>query len=567
MKKKDIFAKEKKMVYSNKGVALIAAYFTLLVLTILFVSFMGRIFTESRAAGRNKEVVETSYLAEAGIDQVTVDLHKLFKAYFIAQGRRESAFVWFDDLPNSAKYVLPVNAALGPGTYTVQITDVNSSISSQREITFVSTAQIDNIIKKVTAVIRYELVSSEVFKNSYFVNNFGWLWGNTITSQGDIRANGNFSFGTYTPTINGDIYAAVNPDIGATGAIIGNNDYDNITDYRDDSSTAARPSNPSADPQDINLDGIIEQFAYADGYDGASDKISNLEGVEMPYLGDLQEYKDIAIAQNGTISQGGAVIVTNVLDTTGADTIVLIGTAANPIQLNGPVVIAGDVLIKGVVTGQGTIYSGRNIHIGGNVTYKNAPSWVKPDTDSATTDTQADACDFLGLAAKGNIVVGDYTSGTFNLIENYLKPPFTQPYKVDPTDAGIGYVSYTSGGDSYFNGDYTANDGGRKFDSAGNDAGARKFYESSLKDNEFRSFCDSGLFTRIDAICYTNHALTGRIGQMVINGIIVSRDEATSYSGHLTLNYDIRAKSDRLGKKMYLPRSLALPHTVYLKRD
>lgn len=557
----------KKKLNTNKGIALIAAYFTLLVLTIIFVSFMSRIFTESRAAGRNKQVLETAYLAEAGIDQVTGDLHELFELFFIAQGRRENAFVWFDDLPNAAKYILPVNAVLGAGTYTVQITAVDSSIPAQREITLVSTAQINDIIKRVTAIIRYELVPSDVFKNAYFVNNFGWLWGNTITSQGDIRANGNISFGAYTPTINGDVYAAVNPDIGATGAIIGNNDYENITDYRNNSSNAARPSNPSADPQDIDLDGDLEQFPYEDGYDGVSDKISNPEGVDMPYLGDLQEYKDIAVAHNGTIEQGGAVIVNNVLDITGTDTIVLIGTAANPIVLNGPVVIAGDVLIKGVVTGQGTIYSGRNIHIGGNITYQNAPSWTKPDTDTAATDALADAADFLGLAAKGNIVIGDYTSGTFNTVKNYLKPPFTQPYKVDPTDAGIGYVSYTSGGEPYFNGDYTAEDGGRKFDSLGNDAGARKFYESSLRDNDFKSFCDSGLFTQIDAVCYTNHALTGRIGSMVINGIIVSRDEATMYSGQLTFNYDIRAQSDRLGKKLYLPRSLALPRTVYLKRE
>jgi cytoskeletal protein CcmA (bactofilin family) len=567
MKRNSIFDNEKKMFSQKKGVALIAVYFTLMVLTILFISFMSRTFTESRAALRNKDVAETTNLAEAGIDQVTGDLQKLFKTYFAAMGNREVAFGWFDDLPNSAKYTLPVNQALGTGIYTVDLTNVDVSIPGQRDITLVSTAQINGITKKVTAVVRYSLVPSDVFKNSYFVNNLGWMWGGGITLQGDMRANGNISL-QGSPTVNGDVYAAVNDEIGAAGTITGTNASDNINYYRSHSPDTARPSNPSANPQDINSDGIVEQFPYEGGYDGNSQHISNLEGEDMPYLGDLQQYKDIAISQNGTIKQDGVVLVNHVLDTTGHDMIVLTGTTAHPIVLDGPVVIAGDVLIKGVVTGQGTIYAGRNIHIGGNLTYKNPPQWTKPDTHTATTDAHNDAADFLGLAAKGNIVVGDYTTGTFNQVKPYLKPPFTQPYKVDPSDAGIGYVSYTSGGDSYFNADYTTTDGGRKVDSLGNDAGARSYYESSLKNSEFRSFCDAGYVNRVDAICYTNHTLAGRWSNMEINGTFVSRDDATYGDGSsFIINYDIRAQSNRLGLKMYLPRSLAVPITLYVKRN
>ncbi len=567
MKNIDVFFRVRKGSGNEKGMALIALYLMLTVLAILLVSFVSRTFSESRAAIRNKEAVEAGYLAEAGIDQVTADLHDLFESYFISQGQRESAFDWFDDLPNSIKYVLPVNASLGSGTYTVQLTNVDASVNAQRDITLVSTAQINNITKKITAVIRYELVPSVVFDNAYFVNNFGWFWGNTITTQGDVRANGDFSFGSYSPTVNGDIYAAENPDISASGNIIGDNDFQSISDYRSDAQPEARPTNPSADPQDIDGDGTDEEFPYEDGYDGNSEKFANLESVNMPYLGDLQEYKDVAIEENGTIEQNGVVLVNNVLDATGSDTIVLIGTAENPIELNGPVVISGDVLIKGVVSGQGTIYSGRNIHIVGDITYQTPPSWPKPDTATAATDAENDTRDFLGLAAKGNIVIGDYTSGTFDYVKSFLTPPFTQAYKVDATDADNGYVDYYVDGDAYFDGDYTGDDGGVKVDADGNPAGARKFYESSFEDSYFRSFCDSGFVTHIDAVCYTNHALTGRMGSTVINGIIVSRDEAIVYSGSLKFAYDLRTKADRLGKKLYLPRSLALPRTIYLKRD
>ena len=567
MKNTDAFFRVRKGLCNKKGMALIALYLMLTVVTILLISFMRRNFTESRASIRTKEAVEAYYLAEAGIDQVTADLHDLFESYFVSQGQKESAFDWFDDLPNSDKDVLPVNASLGAGAYTVQITNVDTSVDAQRDITLVSSAQINNTIKQITAVIRYELVSSAVFDHAYFINNFGWFRGNTITGQGDVRANGNFSFGTYTPTVNGDIYAAANPDISATGDIIGNNDFDSIADYRDDAQTSARPTNPSADPQDINGDGIVDEFPYENGYDGNSDKFANLEPVSMPYLGDLQEYKDIAIAQNGTIEQNGVVLVDNVLDTTGNDTIVLIGTVESPIVLNGPVVIAGDVLIKGVVSGQGTIYSGRNIHIVGNINYQAPPSWPKPDTATAETDAENDTRDFLGLAAKGNIVVGDYTSSTFNKVKDFLAPSFTQPYKVDDTDGDNGYIDYYIDDEPYFDGDYTDDDGGYKVDADGNVTGPRKFYESSFEDSYFSSFCDSGFVTHIDAVCYTNHAFTGRVVSTDINGIIVSRDEAIIYSGSLTINYDIRTKANRLGKKLYLPRSLALPRTVYLKRD
>ncbi len=567
MKKVGIFLNRKKGLSNKRGIVLIGAYFMLLVLTILLVSFMYRIVAESRATIKNKEAMEAFYLAEAGLDHVTKGLYSVFEPYFISQGQKDSSFSWFNDLPSDAKYILPVNEFLGSGQYTVQITNIDTSVTAQVDVTLVSTAQVNNIIKQVTAVIRYELVPSDVFDNAYFINNFGWFWGDSITNQGDVRANGNFSFDTYSPTVNGDIHAAVNDELSATGSIIGNNVFDAIDDYRDDAAATARPTNPSADPQDINGDGIIEEFPYEDGYDGDSEKLANLESLKMPYLGDLQQYKDIAIEQNGKIGQGGVVLVNNVWDTGAGDTIVLIGTAANPIELNGPVVVAGDVIIKGVVSGQGTIYSGRNIHVVGNINYQSSSSWPKPDITSELTDTQNDTRDFLGLAAKGNIVVGDYTSVNFNFVKDFLEPPFTQAYKVDVTDGDNGYIDYYIDGVPYFDGNYLDGDGGRQIDIDGNDTGARKYYESSFEDSYFRSFCDHGFVTNLDAVCYTNHAFTGRIGKTVINGIIVSRDEAIIYSSKLTFNYDVRANENRLGKKIYLPRELAFPRTVYLKKE
>ncbi|RKY35944.1 MAG: hypothetical protein DRP78_04850 [Candidatus Omnitrophota bacterium] len=276
----------------------------------------------------------------------------------------------------------------------------------------------------------------------------------------------------------------------------------------------------------------------------------------MPYLGDLNYYKNLAATHNGTVKQNGVTLVNNVLN----DNVILIGTDAHPIEISGPVVVTGDVLIKGKISGQGTIYSGRNTHIIGNVEYVHAASWPKPDIDSQTTDTQNAAKDFLGLAAKGNVVLGDYTDiCTWGCCKNYLKPSFTSAYKVDVADSDIGYVKYYSGGDPYFDGDYTAYDGGHKIDGS-----CRRYYESSYNDSDFGPIADS-IISRVDAVTYTNHAFAGRVGSFILNGSIISRDEAIIYNNYIKMNYDVRAIT--MGEQFYLPRALSLPHIQYLKRD
>ncbi|MBU0634293.1 MAG: hypothetical protein KKB82_05955 [Candidatus Omnitrophica bacterium] len=557
-----IQAKKSGPVFGNeKGVAIIIFFLVMMVFTILFVSFMSRSIRENRATSANKDLFQAYLLAEAGLDEVKRGLFEEFRDN--QYDYTTDSFSWFDDLPaNPGNYPggLPSGATLAAvpnGTYSVQITEVDTSVMVPKDVRIYSTAQVNNITKSITAVVRYDMSPSKVFDFSYFINNYGWFWGGGITSQGDIRSNGNFSFNG-SPEVNGDVYASVNPEIGAAGTITGNNNNLTIAQYRSQADTTARPTNPAADPQDIDGDLELEEFPYENGYDGNCDEFPAQQLLDMPYLGDLSYYRSLAASENGTIKQGGATLV----NSEHAGNIVLIGTDADPIEIDGPVVITGDVLIKGKVTGQGTIYSGRNTHILGDIEYVNAPAWPKPDTDPTATDALNAAKDFLGIAAKGNIVVGDYTQVSWLVTtEDYLKPPFTQAYEVDPTDNGIGYVSYYSGGDPYFDGDYTADDGGTKAGGAN-----RKYYESSYDDAYFTSVSElSNQINRVDAVMYTNHAFTGKVGNFTVNGSIVSRDEALVYSGSITMNYDVRAKDK--GEELYLPRALALPHVQYLKRD
>ena len=92
------------------------------------------------------------------------------------------------------------------------------------------------------------------------------------------------------------------------------------------------------------------------------------------------------------------------------------GTKENPIVLNKDVYVTGDVVIKGYVTGQGAIYAGRNMYMAGDVITVNPP--YKPGEDKCASITDPDACARLSIAdnrdafraaARGNIVIGDYT--------------------------------------------------------------------------------------------------------------------------------------------------------------
>ncbi len=186
--------------------------------------------------------------------------------------------------------------------------------------------------------------------------------------------------------------------------------------------------------------------------------------------------------------------------------------------------------------------------------------------------------DLVGLSAKGNIIIGDYTSGGFN---TYVKPKLqsggaeslVQPYAVDPSDASLGYdntpPAACGGRSPCFNGHYTDRDGGKYTDGTA----GRKFYESSLPAAQFKALIDTndelyryGNSARIDAVLYTNHAIAGYVPpknnkkKLSIDGTMVGRDDAMVVDADFTINHDMRlnmASSD-LG----LPVAVTRPRLV-----
>jgi len=514
---------------NRPGVAALLITFVIGITLIVIVSALAFILTsELRETGYRAKETQAFYLAEAGIDKAIRTAQTSVESIFQSSLSYTATLAWIDTLDNYSEYI---SGSLETGTFSVKVTTIETQYM-QKILTFSSKGTAKNVDKTVEQKVTMGFDPSLVFNYAYFINNYGWLYGGAQYFEGDMRANGDFVV-KGSQRVDGDVYAT-----GSIDESQGTFFYNSMDDYYDDVSNRARPGDPPA-PGAAHLDGGYD--AFADLYDASGNPRDpahpqthpNEEAVEMPYLGDLSFYQAVAQTKDGTISQGGSVIVDNVY----TGNLVLVGTVDNPIEINGPVVVSNDVIIKGVVSGKGSIYAGRNVHIIGDIVYESPPAWPKPDTTPDVTATNNANKDLLALCAKGNVILGNYNHSQWAICKNYLKPPFTKAYEVDATDAGIGYVSYYQNGDPYFNGDYTANDGGQKVDGTN-----RKYYESSLSNAQFAALNPTAQVHQIDALIYNNHAITGRIINAEFNGSVIARDEALIFQGSITMNYDYRVK-------------------------
>ncbi len=595
----------KKNLKSNDGVVLSVVLLVVGVISIISASFISLAISSTFSFRKWKDVDKSFLTAQSAIEITKQEIYDELYTYYISAPLARSAykFDWFGSTTTTPStslgktgyvYNTMANRVVLYGTADVVIEGVVQNTTPIRgpcDIKITAIGYVGDAHFELTEIVRYELGRSKVFDYAYFVNNFGWFWGSSIIVTGDVRANGNFSF-RYGPDIYGDAYAAVNPDIGAAGYIDGTYDFYDLETYFTRNFGKwlyARPGSPTAIPSNW------KDATYWDmGYNGSPVLYDYHEKVEMPYLGDLQEYKHIANEEGGTLTfpqttftGSGYTLntkkndtVSGVYDGEGPDGVagtaddgclVLVGTASNPIEINGPVVVEGDLIIKGYFTGQGTIYVGRNTHIAGDIIAVNPPVWNKPDTKPETTAASNRNKDFLALASKGNTVLGDYTSSTwYNNIKYYIYPngPFCQPYETDASDAVNGYDSDNNSNNGYrFDGDYRQYDGGRYVnDESTGSSLSRRYYQSSINRTRFNAYAQSSLLSQVDAVLYNNHLIVGYVGAMQFNGGIVARNEAINFTGSPMINWDIRMGShskDAMDIDLYLPLSLAPPKTLY----
>jgi Tfp pilus assembly protein PilX len=92
---------------------------------------------------------------------------------------------------------------------------------------------------------------------------------------------------------------------------------------------------------------------------------------------------------------------------TSSGTVILVGTATNPITIDGMVAIDGDVVISGVVKGTGQIAAKGNMYIMGDVKYADGTDASGQRTFGVAADGTQNT---IALSAGGNVLAGDYLS-------------------------------------------------------------------------------------------------------------------------------------------------------------
>ena len=600
------------------------------------------------------------FAAQSAIEQAKVEIQRGFERFLGAGGtsvkidpKQAVSYNWFDAVSADRRTIGTSNPVTlqdpaGPvNGCTVVVCigrhvdhETNSPLAAVPVVATATFVYPDGLSVSATIqeTVCFATGQSQVFNYAYFVNNYGWMNGSSITINGDMRANGNISLSG--STVNGFIYGAANEEVGADGSITlkGSPKIRKTSEYRRNyATTQSRP-----DVDDYDTAGAYDAPATTTTialpvYNAAGNVVSgtvgassgkpicnqNVEPLPMPFVSDLADYVEYAEERGGSLSYpsysytdgagetrtvSGGTVNAHFSgagpsgDETLADkgSLVLIGTASNPITINGPVVVDGDVIIGGYVKGQGTIYAGRNIHIVQSVRYKNPPSWSHPESKDAQNEANNASKDMLGLVAKGNIVVGNSSSSSWydsvgKYIDGRSSSSVVESYACDPSDANIGYPAT-------FGGDYTAVESvnGSTFSKVrtvestyveyettydwwGRPTGTkpvtktrremenksdRRYYETACDDAILGAF--SSDVACIDAILYNNHGIfgtpNGGTSRFNLNGSLVCRDEALIFSGNgVSFNWDIRLmpKSDnRVTSALSLPVGPQKPYTV-----
>lgn len=575
--------------------------------------------------------------AESAIEMMRYEIYHRFQlhvsensttgARVLIAPRNPAAFNWFSDSTTrrsigTGKYAftLPDHLDINGCRVRPRISRIQKRGESTGVIaTLMATAEYRHGGVWVSATmaerVQFGIDRSTVFDNAYFVNNYGWFSGTGLVANGDVRANGNMSLDTST-TINGRVYAAANSELGVLGTIKNYGAMDKASTYRTTVYGIANRSRPMAP-----VNGGYEAPATVTTAECQKRLHAKEElGVSMPWISGLDGYVEYGKECGASLKQGSIVYISpdkgyydgpgpsgertvsdgkgNQVQAADYGVLVLTGTSTNPIKINGPVVVSNDVIISGYITGQGTIYSARNIHIVGSIIYKNPPVWADR-TKAADNSTK----DLVGLAAQGNIVLGDSTSSSWlsNIRSTISTQPYVQPYICDEGDARIGYPR-PGRNETRFCGDYTQVDDGYKlvqkseqvqvgshketqytYDYRGRITGSKVVtvpdYETRywLENSKTRHYYDSvvlpteissrvSTITQLDCVMYNNHGTFGSIGNCTLNGALVCRNEGIRYSQRFYLNWDYRLFSgspERIDNSSAgLPVGEAAPYTL-----
>lgn len=560
----------------KKGFVLTAVMMLVLIAALIGSAFLFSARHSFKVLDQWRKFDECLLSAQSGLEEAKYALDQAFRLNYLTN-KSWNAMNTLVSFNPSGNYVWTNQFASQPYAITVAVAVAASSVSRSTNnytaevlVTNVATVTYGGVTRRVREVVRYVYTDpvgagGSVFDNAYYVDHQASFNGVNGDFNGEVRAAGNIDFQNCNSLI-------LNGDVLAGGSVL-NYSAGSYTWF--DSQIAKYLDNLRARPflwTYRNTNNASEYWPQ--GYSGATARYDNQPIPEMPYIGPLSEYEAYAIASTGTLTRGtfGTSTVNAVWGdsagetsglgiTNGADIGCLVLT--NGTTINGVVVARGDVYIKGTIRGQGTIYAGRNIYVIGNLTYSNPPSWTKPTHTPSNTASINQTRDFLGLCAKGNLILGNDAK---SFLETTAKTPITHSHATDVTDLALGYVSYYENGVPMFNGDYTGTDG-QFHDKVRTDGTQRAYYDPILGDAAFNSLGVAADIGKIDGVVYANHMIAGTsANNMEINGSFVCRDEVLKRTGNIYLNWDIRLGSrsyDSIGFGSKLPHMLPRQPNMY----
>lgn len=506
----------------EEGFILVAVLLIMLLLSIMGFSILRDSTIQTRIAHNGAKKMQSFNLADSAIEKTLTMANTLgnnFSGWFTDPGRSVllGDGVTYRTLPGipglsfelAGSLIEPVIQGPAEGPYVVTV---------EAEYRQARTA--------IEAEMNPELKPAYVFDYTYFINNWGWFYGSGIRASGDVRSNGDFDF-RWGPRVNGEIYAS--------GSI------------------------------------VTDRYGIRGSGGDAARRHDGQDKLPMPNLMDLSYYEDLAASRVGTLrywdeSAGEYRTLNQVFgDDEGKDSIYLHGTPSHPLKLDGPVVVRGDIIISGKVSGQGTLYVGGNAYLAGNVDYKNLTGGApRPASDDpSVTDQWVEAHkddDLLAVAARGNIIMGDYTGENGgSWYSNYYLFQMGQEDGIGPDGIPDTYDDERPDGvlQTYEDADEDGNlDGNYNWSDIVTDLS--DFANIPDGVSRFGQLATNRI-NKLEGIFYTNHAFAGRTGYgMIVNGSIISKDEAIIYRNTITMNYDERVHSRYL-KDPNLYIDLGLP--------
>jgi hypothetical protein len=604
---------------SRRGSALLGTLLVLVALMGLLYASAWISLVEVHDTHASAEKVQAKYLAEAGIERT---LNYLSQA--VQDGSPQDPLHGLNQLfgagPTSTPFVaVPLSSGnMRVGSYSVKLTAI---AQAPAEITIaieatgyapdapqtLPTGKSTSNWSAVRTTVRYSLAPSHVFDNGYFINNWGWFYGSSIICRGNVRSNGQFDSAGYAPTITGQpLYDAAAWD----------GTHATLSGYHDDNGDGLQDGNDGGLWSGWNIVGAQN----LQGNGGHPQNQHDFQDqVPMPNLTNLGLYEASAIQQNSSISVNGVQVCNAVMgDEPGEpQNLYLVGTAAKPIVLNGPVVARGNVIISGYVTGLGAIYAGGNVYCPNSINYVHPPTAPRPaDGSQGSTEAWLSSNwnkDFLGLFARKNVVVGDFTNATWQFYESMW---MSDPLNTSAEDDGADGIPNTRAGrdgilgtadDDVLEGDgvftiqhYTQAEAdmglipaganvGDPIPGTGEDIDGNGVYDgqASLSDVLLTTPLDTANWggnmptagisnyhsiasmsaSNLDAVFYTNHSFCWTVlgGQSAkINGALVSRNEDIIYgTPTMEVNYDCRllgGSSSRAAR--LLPMTIQAPEIL-----